>query len=57
MNETREATRKSINYMFVRSKITSVKHESSVIKININKLICSSLKNITKYPKIDKINE
>ena len=51
MNVTQEAASKNINYMFVRSKVTQGKHDSFVIKININKQICSSLENITKHPK------
>ena len=33
----REETSDSINYMFIKSKITKAKHESSVPKSNMNK--------------------
>ena len=46
-----ECTSTSINYMFVKNKVTEAKHKSSLIEININKKISSKLENVAKYPK------
>ena len=51
MKITREETSNSISYNFFKGKVTQAKHQSSAMKISINKQIHSSLENITKYPK------